>query len=136
MKRAANKLRPVTSTATESVEEALERELSGIDGFEQGRQLRGQIIDLGDKMRELRENVLKMNQTSAAKLIGMEQPELSRIENGIGSRGPSYSTIIRIIEAYENYLRSQNRDYHLGLSIQLRNAGTDEVEQSFLAGGA
>ncbi len=126
-KRAEWKMRNVA-------EDALARELADVEEFDKGRHLRAQIIDLGDRIRELREDVLKLNQTQAARLIGMDQPELSRIENGVGSRGPSYSTITRIIDSYQDYLRSQNLDYHLGLNIQLRRTDTDEVQQSFLAG--
>lgn len=136
MKRATVKRKLVAGKTHDTAEDALARELSDVEGFNQGRQLREQIIELGDKMRDLRENVLGLNQTQAAKLIGMDQPELSRIENGIGARGPSYSTITRIIEAYQAYLQSNNLDYHVGLNIQLRRIDTDEVEQSFLAGSA
>lgn len=136
MKQAIRKRKLVERKTVDAAEDALARELADIEGFKQGRQLRAQIIELGDKMRELREDVLDLNQTRAAKLIGMDQPELSRIENGIGPRGPSYSTITRIIDAYQGYLQSQNLDYHLGLSIQLRRADTNEVQQSFLAGSA
>ncbi len=136
MKQEIRKRKRVARRATDADENAIARELADVEGFNEGRQLRAQIIELGEKMRELRENVLDLNQTEAAKLIGMEQPELSRIENGVGSRGPSYSTITRIIEAYQGYLQSQSSDYHLGLNIQVRRADSDEVEQSFLAGSA
>ncbi|MCG8370184.1 MAG: helix-turn-helix domain-containing protein [Proteobacteria bacterium] len=136
MNQAMGKRRPIAEKTVDTVEEALARELGNVEGFEQGRRLRAQIIELGDKMRELRENVLELNQTQAARLIGMDQPELSRIENGIGARGPSYSTITRIIEAYQAYLQRQGLDYYIGLNIQLRRADTDEVQQSFLAGSA
>lgn len=136
MKQAARKRKPVERKKIDVIGDALARELADVEGFDQGRHLRAQILALGDKMRELRENVLDLNQTQAAKLIGMDQPELSRIENGTGQRGPSYSTITRIIDAYQAYLQDQNLDYHLGLNIQLRRADTDEVQQSFLAGSA
>lgn len=134
MTTAIGKRKRTTRKETNAAEDALARELADVEGFEKGRELRAQIIELGDKMRELREDVLKLKQTQAAKLLGMEQPELSRIENGVGSRGPSYGTITRIIDAYQAYLQSQNPDYHLGLTIQLRRADTDEIEQRFLAG--
>jgi len=117
-----------------TAEAALALELADVEGFERGRELRAQIIELGDKLRELREDVLELNQTQAARLLGMDQPELSRIENGVGPRGPSYGTITRIIDAYQAYLQSQDPGYHLGLTIQLRHADTDEIEQRFLAG--
>lgn len=136
MKPAIGKRNLAAEKTVATAEDALARELGGVKGFDEGRQLRAQIIELGDKMRELRENVLELSQTQAARLIGMDQPELSRIENGVGARGPSYSTITRIIEAYEAYLRRQGLDYHVGLNIQLRRTDTDEVQQSFLAGSA
>lgn len=134
MNEASRKRKRVERQPVDAAEDTLARELADVEGFDKGRQLREQIIEFGEKMRELREEVLELNQTQAAKLIGVEQPELSRIENGVGSRGPSYSTITRIIDAYQGYLRSKNPEYHLGLNIQLRRAGTDEVEQSLLAG--
>jgi transcriptional regulator with XRE-family HTH domain len=115
---------------------SLARELSGIEGFNEGRKLRAQIIELGDKIRVLREDVLDITQTAASELIGIEQSELSRIENGVGSRGPSYSTITRIIEAYQGHLQNEDPTYHLGLNIQLRHGETGELEQSLLAGSS
>jgi len=134
MTTGTGKVRSKVSKQTAVPEDTLARELAGVEGFETGRQVRAQIIELGDKIRELRESVLNLSQTEAAKILGMDQPELSRIENGIGARGPCYSTITRIINTYEAYLQHQNLHYHLGLNIQLRCADTDEVKQSFLAG--
>lgn len=119
-----------------TVGKSLARELSGIEGFAEGRKIRAQIIELGDKIRALREDVLEITQTAASELIGIEQSELSRIENGVGSRGPSFSTITRIIEAYQGYLQKVDPTYHLGLNIQLWQGGTDEPEQSLLAGSS
>ena len=115
-------------------QDALEHELADVEGFDEGRKLRARIIELGVMIRKLREVELGLKQTEAAELLGMDQPELSRIENGVGQRGPSYSTIVRIIDAYQTYLRSRNPDCHLGLNIQLRKDGTNEVRQVFLAG--
>lgn len=114
--------------------EDIAQQLADIPDFEKGRQQQRRIIQLGDKFRELRESVLQINQTEAARLAGMEQSELSRIEAGTGARGPSSSTIVRIIDAYETYLRTHRPDYHVGLSIQTRRVDTDEVQRSFLAG--
>ena len=135
-KKVTGKRRLANRKAMDFDEDALARDLADVEGFDKGRILRAQIIELGERIRELREKVLHLSQTQAAKLIGMDQPELSRIENGVGARGPSYSTITRIIDAYQEYLQSQNQNYHLGLSIQLRRADTDEVQQDFLAGSA
>lgn len=117
-----------------AVDKSLARELSGIEGFNEGRKLRAQIIELGDKIRALREDVLEITQTAASELIGIEQSELSRLENGVGSRGPVYSTITRIIEAYQGYLQNKDPTYHLGLNIQLQHGETEEPEQRLLAG--
>lgn len=116
-------------------DETVARELADVKGFEQGRKLQSQIIQLGEKMRELRETVLRITQTEAARLVGMDQSELSRIEAGTGARGPSYSTISRIINAYESFLQTEKRDSHVALSIQYRRSDTDELQKSFLAGG-
>lgn len=114
------------------------RALARVEGFTEGRRLQAQILALGERLRELREGELGLSQTQAAKLIGLEQSELSRsIENGVGSRGPSYSTIARIIEAYQAALRERDASARLSLSIQLRRG--DErapAAQGVLAGSA
>lgn len=113
------------------------RALARVEGFAEGRRLQAQILALGERLRELREGELGLSQTQAAKLVGLEQSELSRIENGVGSRGPSYSTIARIIEAYQAALRERDASAHLSLSIQLRRG--DErapAAQCVLAGSA
>ena len=89
---------------------------------------------LGGAMRELRENVLGVSQTEAARLIGMEQSELSRIENGVGSRGPSYTTIARIIEAYHRFLHANDPGCSLGLGFRLRRPGDPGTRYRPLAG--
>ena len=101
-------------------------------GFEKGRQQRETIILLGEKFRDLRESELGLSQTEAAKLIGIEQPELSRIENGVGKRGPSYLTITNIIEAYQSYLRQIDPTVHVALNLSVSHDDSEEVAQSLL----
>lgn len=108
--------------------------LRDLPGFDEGRKLQAQILELGDKVRMLREDVLKISQTEAAGLIGIDQSDLSRIENGVGNRGPSYAMITRIIEAYQSFMQKVEPSSHLALNIQFRRGEADEVEQSTLAG--
>lgn len=108
--------------------------LAAIPGFEEGRKLQARILELGERLRALRTDELGLSQTAAARAIGIDQSELSRIENGIGSRGPSYGTIAKIIEAYQEVLSAGDSGIHLGLSIQLRHEEDGAVEQQILAG--
>lgn len=112
----------------------IEKRLRNVPGFEKGRKQRETIILLGEKIRDLRKSELGISQAQAAKLIGMEQPELSRIENGVGQRGPSYLTITRIINAYQSYLQQTDSAVHVGLNISVSHGDSEEVEQSLLAG--
>jgi len=108
--------------------------LGDIPGFKEGRKLQSEIMALGDLLRTLREKELGLSQTAAAKLIGIDQPELSRIENGFGRRGPSFLTINRIVDAYSSFKKISNPDYRLGLNVQFGNAGGKTTKQVFLAG--
>lgn len=125
----------VATVATKSgtmTNDDVEESLRDIPGFTEGRQRRESILLLGEKIRQLRESELGISQTQAAKLIGMEQPELSRIENGVGKRGPSYLTITRIINAYQSYLRKHKPAVHVGLSIDVSYEDTQQAAQFLL----
>ncbi|MCB0637994.1 MAG: helix-turn-helix transcriptional regulator [Lewinella sp.] len=113
----------------------LEQRLRNVPGFEEGRRQRENIFLLGERIRELRETELRISQAEAARLVGMEQPELSRIENGVGKRGPSYLTITRIINAYQDYLRQTDPTVHVGLSINVSHDNSEEVAQNLLTEG-
>lgn len=123
----------IADVRNSSRERALEDSLRRVPGFEQGRKRRANIVRLGELIRELRKSELGITQTEAAKLIGMEQSELSRIENGFGRRGPSYLTITRIIDAYRGYLQSKDPSYRLDLNLTLSHGEAAEVEQNLLA---
>jgi len=97
--------------------EALGRRLDNIDGFRKGVEDRKKIIKLGHLFRMLRKNELEMNQSMAARLIGIKQSELSRIENGYGERGPSYATITHILEAYTRHMESKGAEIKLSIEI-------------------
>ena len=111
----------------------IKKHLRNVPGFEEGRRQRETIILLGEKIRDLRKSELGISQTEAAKLIGIEQPELSRIENGVGKRGPSYLTLTRIINAYQSYLRQTDPAIHVGLNISVSHGDSEEVAQNLLA---
>jgi len=104
------------------------RTLESLEGFNEGRRNRDQIVALGEFMRELRADVLEITQTEAAGLMGIEQSELSRFESGTGVRGPSYSTLMRVVEAYQKLLRDRDEAWDLDLAIRLRHPEQRERE--------
>ena len=105
------------------------KRLGETPGFKDGQNRRRKILKLGRRLRDLRETALQISQTEAAKLACMEQPELSRIENGLGERGPSYDTITRIIDAYQSFLRERDPSCLLELQLSVRRA-QDKVGSS------
>lgn len=118
---------PNTMTSAE-----VKKRLSDVPGFEEGLKQRATIMLLGEKIRQLRESELGISQTQAAELIGMEQPELSRIENGVGKRGPSYLTITRIINTYQAFLRQKNPATNLALNIGVSHGDSDDAAMFML----
>ncbi|NKI35159.1 helix-turn-helix transcriptional regulator [Wenzhouxiangella sp. XN79A] len=114
--------------------EDVARQLADVPAFQAGREQRRALIEQGEALRSLRESVLKINQTQAARLVGMDQSELSRLEAGTGARGPSSTTIQRVINAYDHYLETNQLNVRVGLNIQVHRLDTDEVQRSFLAG--
>ncbi len=92
--------------------------LSQLDGFQEGQTKRAKIIKLGTILKTMREKETHLNQTEAAELIGMSQSELSRIEAGTGTQGPSYDTITTIINTYKEILRDRY-DTTLVLSVKI-----------------
>ncbi len=90
---------------------------SKLEGFSEGYKIRDQIIQLGVILKSLREQEAKLNQTQAAELIGMSQSELSRIESGLGSQGPSYATIFQIMGAYKKLLIENGAVLNFGVEV-------------------
>lgn len=106
-------------------------QLLQIPGVQAGVDQQQRIFALGKMLREIREAYLKMTQTQAAELIGMPQSELSRIEAGTGARGPTFTTVISIVDKYERHLAPSGVE--IGLSLEV--AGTDgEAVHYALAG--
>lgn len=114
--------------------EDLEQSLLKIKGFRRGYDLRSRIVQLGSKLRQLREQETGLSQRRAATLLGMEQPELSRIETGSGPQGPSYATLTRVIEGYAAYIRANRpgAEVHLAIDIvegdRLRSYSLEDAE--------
>lgn len=108
----------------------VEELLRAVPGFEEGRQERAAIMFLGEQIRELRKSRLHISQKAAAKLSGIEQPELSRLEAGVGKRGPSILTITRIINAYQAYLRQTDPTIRVGLTICVSHDNSSQITLS------
>lgn len=96
------------------------RELLQITGVSVGVEQQQQIFLLGEMLRDLRERFMKVSQTEAAKIIGMPQPELSRIESGVGSRGPSITTVLNIVNNYERHLAPKGIEIGFALDVDVR----------------
>ena len=95
------------------------------DDFRRGYQLRRKVVQLGEKLRELRTSeFVGLTQQQAADLIGMSQSELSRIENGTGPQGPSYATLLTIIEGYSQVAAEHNARQTIDFAIDMMENGT------------
>jgi transcriptional regulator with XRE-family HTH domain len=108
--------------------------LAAVNGVAEGIALQQQIARLGAKLRLVREENLQFSQTVAAELAGLPQSELSRIEAGIGRRGPSYATVTRILAAYEAALAGRGQS--LSLSIEVRDGRGRRIARHIVAAGS
>ena len=93
-----------------------------IPGVAAGMAQQAQISRLGRVLREIRESHLKMTQTEAAHLLGMPQSELSRIEAGTGARGPTFATVVSILDHYEQSLAPSGTRLTLSLGVSVQSA--------------
>ncbi|WP_043690765.1 helix-turn-helix domain-containing protein [Luteimonas huabeiensis] len=91
--------------------------LRTIAGVDEGAALQQRISRLGDLLRQVREAHLKLPQTEAARLIGIPQSELSRLEAGTGARGPTFATLTAIVDSYERYLAPSGVTLDLTLNV-------------------
>lgn len=110
------------------------KRLANVPGVAEGIALQRQIARLGEKLRLLREQQLELSQTAAARLAGLPQSELSRIEAGTGRRGPSYATVTRILSAYEAALA--DRGHSLSLNIEVRDRRGRRIASHVVAAGS
>lgn len=102
--------------------ESVGNSVSDIEGFREGYESQNKVIKFGTLLKTLREQETQLTQTQAANLIGMSQSELSRIESGLGTQGPSYATISQIIDAYKNLLL-KDKDTTFKFSVEIDRAG-------------
>jgi transcriptional regulator with XRE-family HTH domain len=72
----------------------------GHEGFREGYEARGALIQLGDMLRRVRESA-GLTQGELATRVGMSQPAVSRLESGFGSRGPEIDTVMRFVHGCE-----------------------------------
>lgn len=93
--------------------------LLSIEGVGAGIEQQQRISRLGDMLRHVRSTYLKMTQTDAAKLLGMPQSELSRLESGTGAKGPTFATVTAIVDRYEQYLAPSGVEIALSLNVSV-----------------
>lgn len=92
--RPSNDAGSITGSSLDSLREY------GIDvtPLEAGYKSKDAIIKYGQQLRNMR-NSTGMNQHALAKAAGMAQPDISRLEKGVGKVGPSVSTMSRLANA-------------------------------------
>ncbi|MCY3988992.1 MAG: helix-turn-helix transcriptional regulator [Gammaproteobacteria bacterium] len=89
--------------------ETLRRRGLDADGFSEGYQARAAIMEAAKEIRNMRlRNGLTQKQL--ASLAGMSQPEISRLEAGIGNQGPSVETLSRLARACDKRFVMKMRD--------------------------
>lgn len=78
--------------------EALRRRGMGADGFSEGYEARAVIMRVAQEIRTMRINA-GLTQMQLAQRAGMSQPEISRLEAGVGAQGPGVETLNRLAVA-------------------------------------
>ena len=81
-----------------SVLESLRKRGMRVKAFAEGYAARDAIVHAGQMVRSMREGA-NQTQVELAERAGMSQPEISRIEAGIGKQGPGVETLDRLAEA-------------------------------------
>ncbi len=66
--------------------------------FADGYAARDAIIHAGQMVRTMRLDA-GLTQAELARNAGMSQPEISRLESGLGTQGPSVETLNRLVQA-------------------------------------
>ena len=78
--------------------EALRQRGMEADGFLEGYNARAVIMRVAQEIRSMRINA-GLTQTQLAQRAGMSQPEISRLEAGVGTQGPGVETLSRLAAA-------------------------------------
>ena len=90
-----------TTRRTSDALESLRRRGLAADGFSEGYEARTAIMDAAQEIRNMRLRA-GLTQTQLARQAGMSQPEISRLEAGVGNQGPSVETLSRLARACDN----------------------------------
>ena len=114
-------------TNKSSALESLRKRGMGVKAFAEGYAARDAIVHAGQMVRRMREDA-KLTQVELAGRASMSQPEISRIEAGIGTQGPSVETINRLAQACGMGLVMGMRD----LAVAAKDV--DPAELKYLAG--
>lgn len=86
----------------------LVRKANDVDGFIDGYTARDSIMSVARLVRKTRIQ-RGLTQAALAELANMTQPEISRIETGLGKKGPTTESLMRLT-------RACNRRLYLGTS--------------------
>ena len=78
--------------------ESLRKRGMAANGFVEGYEARDAIMQAARVVREMRSEA-GLTQAELAARAGMSQPEISRLETGLGKQGPSVETIGRLAQA-------------------------------------
>lgn len=68
--------------------------------FREGYEERGSLIALGHMLRSVRKD-RGWTQTQVAEAAGIDQADVSRLENGEGERGPTLDTLVKYAHALQ-----------------------------------
>lgn len=79
----------------ESTLDSLRRRGLRADGFEKGYKARDAIMHAAQMIRDMRTDA-GLTQAQLAERAGMTQPEISRLEAGLGKHGPGIETLQRL----------------------------------------
>lgn len=74
-----------------------------------GRQRRRELVQLGHYLRSIRED-RQLTQAELAKLAGISQPEICRLESGTQENGPLMESVRRYVIACKARLRIEWED--------------------------
>lgn len=90
-------VRPDKSSKSAALDSLRQRGMR-VKAFAEGYAARDAIVNAGQMVRNMRVGA-NLTQSELAKQAGMSQPEISRIEAGVGKHGPSVETLDRLAEA-------------------------------------
>ena len=84
--------------AKSSALESLRRRGQAADGFSEGYEARDAIVHVAQMIRQMRLDA-GLTQAALAERAGMAQPDISRLEAGLGTQGPGVEILNRLAMA-------------------------------------